>query len=205
MDKVDTVSNGKPDTGGTDAGKNRHSLVRVSLTALFAALTAAGTFIAIPLPFTPVPVVLQNMFALLCGLVLGPAAGGAAVALYLAAGAIGLPVFAGASGGFVRFFGPTGGFLFGYFFSAVTAGLIAGTPRNGKNTPLWRLAVAGVAGMLVVYAPGILGLKLAMKSSWLEAAAVGFTPFIAGDAVKTIVAVAAARGARKHAAKALNG
>jgi biotin transport system substrate-specific component len=203
MSKIDTVSNGE--AGMSGGGQNRRSLVRVSLTALFAALTAAGAFISIPLPFTPVPVVLQNMFALLCGLVLGPALGGAAVALYLAAGAIGLPVFAGAAGGFVHFFGPTGGFLAGYFFCAVTAGLAAGTPRSGKDTPLWRLAAAGALGMLIVYAPGIWGLKLALKSSWQEAAAFGFTPFIAGDVVKTIAAVAAARGARKYAAKALNG
>ncbi|MDR2444940.1 MAG: biotin transporter BioY [Spirochaetaceae bacterium] len=194
--------------GETDSGQgavNRRSLVRLSLTALFAALTAAGTFISIPLPFTPVPIVLQNMFALLSGLTLGATAGGAAVGLYLLAGAIGLPVFAGASGGFVHFFGPTGGFLFGYLFSAILAGLIAGTPRTGAKTPLWRLVIAGLAGMLIVYVPGILLLKAALQASWIEALAVGFTPFIAGDAVKTVIAVLAAQSLRKSAAKALNG
>ena len=194
--------------GETDSGRNavnRIALVRLSLTALFAALIAAGTFISIPLPFTHVPVVLQNMFALLSGLTLGPAAGGAAVGLYLLAGAIGLPVFAGASGGFVHFFGPTGGFLFGYLFSAVLAGLIAGAPRTVTRTPLWRLVIAGIAGMLIVYVPGIILLKAALQASWIKAFAVGFTPFIAGDAVKTALAVLAAQSLRKSAAKALNG
>jgi biotin transport system substrate-specific component len=187
------------------AGENRRSLVSVSLTALFAALTAGGTFISVPLPFTPVPVVLQNMFALLCGLVLGPVRGGAAVALYLAAGALGLPIFAGASGGLVHLIGPSGGFLAGYFLSAVLAGLLAGTPRSGTDTPVWRLALAGCLGMLVVYAPGILRLKAALQLSWVAAFAAGFTPFIAGDAVKTVIAVAAARNLRRGAAKALDG
>jgi biotin transport system substrate-specific component len=185
--------------------ENRRSLVSVSLTALFAALTAGGTFISIPLPFTPVPIVLQNMFALLCGLVLGPARGGAAVGLYLAAGTLGLPVFAGASGGLVHLIGPSGGFLAGYLLGAVLAGLVAGAPRSGRDTPVWRLALAGFLGMLSVYAPGILRLKAALQCPWVEAVAAGFVPFIAGDTVKTVIAVAAARSLRKGAAKALDG
>jgi biotin transport system substrate-specific component len=187
------------------SGANRHSLARISLTALFAALIAAGTFISIPLPFTPVPIVLQNMFAMLAGLTLGPAMGGAAAALYLLAGAIGLPVFAGATGGFVLFFGPTGGFLFGYLLSAILAGCIAGVPRNGKKTPIWRLIIACAFGALIVYAPGVLWLKRVMAASWVEALAVGFTPFIIGDIIKSAAAVTAARSLRKGVAKVLNG
>jgi biotin transport system substrate-specific component len=186
-------------------GENRRSLVNVSLIAFFAALTAGGTFISIPLPFTPVPVVLQNMFSLLCGLVLGPVRGGASVALYLVAGTLGLPIFAGASGGIVHLIGPSGGFLAGYFLSAVLAGLIAGTPRIGRDTPIWRLALAGCLGMLIVYVPGVLRLKAVLQTSWVEAFAIGFMPFIVGDVIKTVIAVAAARSLRKGAAKALNG
>ena len=95
----------------------RKTVTALTLTALFAALIAAGTFISIPLPFSPVPIVLQNLFTVLAGLILGPALGAAAVALYLAAGIIGAPVFAGATGGIVRLIGPTGGFLIGYFLA----------------------------------------------------------------------------------------
>ncbi|MDR3355734.1 MAG: biotin transporter BioY [Spirochaetaceae bacterium] len=193
------------ETDGGRVGENRRALVRTSLTALFAALTAAGTFISIPLLFTPVPIVLQNMFALLSGLLLGPVSGGAAVGLYLLAGAIGLPVFAGARGGFVQFLGPTGGFLAGYLLSALLAGLIAGAPRAGVETPYWRLVLAGLAGMLVVYVPGIIQLKAVLRASWPEAVGVGFLPFIAGDAVKTAIAVVTAGRLRKSVAKALNG
>jgi biotin transport system substrate-specific component len=144
------------------------------------------------------------MFILLAGLTLGPAMGGAAAALYLLAGAIGLPVFAGATGGFVHFFGPTGGFLLGYPLSAVLAGLIAGAPKSGKETPVWRLALAGFLGMLIVYAPGILWLKMSLAASWPKAFAIGFIPFIAGDVIKSIIAVISARSLRKGAAKAID-
>jgi biotin transport system substrate-specific component len=158
---------------------------------MFAALIAAGTFIAIPLPFSPVPVVLQNLFSLLAGLTLGPVLGAAAVGLFLAAGLIGAPVFAGSSGGIARLLGPTGGFLVGYLLSALTAGLICGRPRRGTRLPLWRLILAVLAGLLVIYVPGLIRLRFAL-GSWAKALAAGCIPFIAGDALKGIVAVLAA-------------
>jgi biotin transport system substrate-specific component len=133
--------------------------------------------------------VLQNLFALLSGLILGPWLGGAAVAVYLIAGAIGAPVFAGATGGFVRFLGPTGGFLYGYFLAAVLAGLIAGRPRQGLKTPLWRIIPAAAAGMLVVYVPGLIQLKAVAGLSWAGAFAAGFLPFLIGDTAKAVAAV----------------
>jgi biotin transport system substrate-specific component len=131
---------------------------------------------------------LQNLFALLAGLVLGPLWGGCALGIYLAAGALGAPVFAGATGGFVRFLGPTGGFLIGYLFCAVAAGFIAGPPRSVK-TPLWRLILAAAAGLLVIYVPGVIRLKIALGGSWLAALTAGFFPFLIGDGIKGVVAV----------------
>ncbi|MDR3147363.1 MAG: biotin transporter BioY [Treponema sp.] len=164
----------------------RRAARSLSLAALFAALVAAGTFISIPLPFTPVPVVLQNLFSLLAGLILGPVLGGAAVGLYLLAGIIGAPVFAGASGGIARFLGPTGGFLIGYLLSALVAGLICGRPRRG--TPLWRVILAVLAGLLVIYVPGLIRLRFAVDT-WGAALTGGFIPFIPGDLLKGILAV----------------
>jgi biotin transport system substrate-specific component len=178
----------------------RKAITGLTLTALFAALIAAGTFIAIPLPFSPVPIVLQNLFALLGGLILGPVLGGAAAALYLIAGAVGAPVFAGATGGFVHFFGPTGGFLIGYLFSAIAAGLIAGPPKNGTKTPLWRIILATAVGLLVVYVPGVIRLKYVIDKPWTTALAWGFLPFVIGDALKGIAAVLIAPRLRRAAA-----
>jgi biotin transport system substrate-specific component len=168
---------------------SKQKTIHLTLTALFAALIAAGTFIAVPLPFSPVPIVLQNLFALLAGLILGPLHGTAAVGLYLIAGAAGAPVFAGASGGFVHIIGPTGGFLLGYLVSALTAGCIAGSPRGGVKTPLWRIIPAVLAGLLVVYIPGVIRLKFALAGSWQRALIAGFVPFIPGDLIKGILAV----------------
>ena len=181
----------------------RKAITGITITALFAALTAAGTFISIPLPFSPVPIVLQNLFALLSGLVLGPFLGSCAVGLYLVAGAIGAPVFAGATGGFVRLIGPTGGFLFGYLLSALVAGLIAGKARPGITTPLWRIILAAVIGLLSVYVPGLLRLKAAMGGDWPAVLAAGFLPFLIGDGIKAVAAVLIAPRLRRIAADQL--
>ncbi|MDR0597619.1 MAG: biotin transporter BioY [Treponema sp.] len=166
----------------------RKAVGGITLTALFAALTAAGTFIAIPLPFSPVPVALQNLFAILAGLCLGPFLGSLSVALYLAAGALGAPVFAGASGGIARLLGPTGGYLLGYLIGALVAGLVAGRPRTGAQDRLWRLILGAALGLLAVYVPGTLRLKQLMGFGWPQALVGGILPFLPGDAAKAAVA-----------------
>jgi biotin transport system substrate-specific component len=174
-------------TAGNAALEGIRRSTGLVLAALFGALIAAGTFIAIPLPLSPVPVVLQNLFSLLAGLVLGPLLGAAAVGLYLLAGIIGAPVFAGAAGGIARVLGPTGGFLLGYLLSAFTAGLIVGRPRR-EAVSRRRIILAVLAGLLIVYVPGLIRLRFALDS-WTKALVSGFLPFIPGDAVKGIIAV----------------
>ena len=179
---------------------SKHFLIRISLSALFAALTAAGAFVVIPIG--PVPIVLQNLFALLSGLVLGPFLGAAAVCLYLLAGALNFPVFAGGVGGIAVFAGPTGGYLPGYLLAALTAGLIVGRP--GANSPRLRLITAVTAGFLVVYVPGVSWLKISRHLSWTQAVLAGFLPFIAGDVIKGIAAVLIAPRLRRTAADFLS-
>jgi biotin transport system substrate-specific component len=185
-------------------GLRRKTIGGITLIALFAALTAAGTFVSIPLPFSPVPVILQNLFTALAGLCLGPIGGGLAVCLYLLAGALGAPVFAGASGGFTRFLGPTGGYLLGYLLGALITGFIAGRPRPGKQAPTWRLILATALGLLSVYIPGLLRLKQLMNLGWIEVVAAGFLPFLIGDTIKGIVAVSIAPRLRRTIAELLS-
>ena len=83
------------------------SLRMTVYASLLAALIAAGAYLA--LPIGPVPIVLQNLFVFLSGLLLGPRWGVASVGGYLMAGALGLPVVAGGVGGVGRLAGPTGG------------------------------------------------------------------------------------------------
>ncbi|MDR2068344.1 MAG: biotin transporter BioY [Spirochaetaceae bacterium] len=183
----------------------RRAIAQTTMAALFAALIAAGAFISIPLPFSPVPVTLQNLFALLSGLILGPLPGGAAAALFLLAGALGVPVFSGAVGGFAHFFGPTGGFLLGYLLAALTAGFIAGRPRGNRQASLLRIILAVLAGFLVVYVPGVIRLKVVLDTDWGKALAVGFIPFAIGDTLKGIAAVLIAPRLRRVAAEQTDG
>jgi len=115
----------------------------------FAAAVAAASQIAIPLPWTPVPITLQPMLVILAGMLLGPAAGAASMALYLAAGAIGLPVFTpmGAPG-VARFFGPTGGYLIAYPVAAFVAGVLLVAAAAG--TYFWKERRATVLDSIAV-------------------------------------------------------
>ena len=180
-------------------GARKKTLLKICFTALFAALIAGGTFIAIPIGL--VPIVLQNLFALLAGLILGPFLGTSAVALYLLAGVLGAPVFAGFTAGISRLIGPTGGYYVGYLLMALTAGLIAGGP--GKRASPARIIAAVAAGFLVVYVPGIIWLKIQTGSDWARALVIGFVPFLIGDAFKGIAAVLIAPRLRKTAANYL--
>jgi biotin transport system substrate-specific component len=181
----------------------RKTIGGITLIALFAALISAGAFVSIPLPFSPIPVVLQNLFTILAGLCLGPIRGSLAVLLYLLAGALGAPVFAGATGGFTRFLGPTGGYLLGYPLTALIAGLIAGRPRSEKPVPSRRLIPAVVLGLLSMYIPGILWLKRYTNFNWSEVFITGALPFFIGDTLKGIVAVIAAPRLRRIIAELL--
>ena len=103
------------------------------LSALFAALISAGSFLIIPLP-GGIPIVLQDMMAMLSGLILGPVYGAIAVAVFLVLGSIGLPVFSGKAGLHVITAGPTGGFLIGYMVAAFFGGLFLHILLNKNNS-----------------------------------------------------------------------
>jgi len=162
----------------------------------FAAALAAASQIAIPLPWTPVPLTLQPMLVILAGMLLGPTAGAASMLLYLAAGAAGLPVFTplGAPG-IARFLGPTGGYLIAYPAAAYVAGALG--RRSTTFATRW---IAGVAGIAVIYLGGIAQLSL-LSGGFVRAIQLGVTPFAALDVVKAFVAaaIAAPRTVRRGA------
>ena len=158
--------------------------------SLFAALTAVGAFLAIPIG--PVPIVLQNMFVFLAGLLLGGRWGLASVGVYLLAGACGLPVFAGGLGGISRFIGPTGGYLIGY----LPAVFLIGTMSQKVNPRIISDVLAMICGTLVLYACGISWLKIVTGMSPAKALALGMYPFLIGDALKIAAAAVIARALR---------
>lgn len=157
-------------------------------TAVFAALICAGAIMAIPIG--PVPIVLQNAFAILSGLLLGPVQGAGAVGLFLIAGAVGLPVFSGGKGGFAVISGPTGGYLIGYFIGALVAGIaMRKASKTDQKAALPTIISATIAGFACIYIPGILGLKQALDLGIAEAIAKGLVPFLPGDVIKIVVLI----------------
>lgn len=154
----------------------------ISYVALFAALTAVGAQIAIPIG--TVPITLQVLFVLLSGLILGAKLGFLSQMVYLFMGAIGLPVFANFSGGFGHIYGPTGGYLIAFPIAAFLAGLMSERGRRTKD-----YAIGSAIGILVIYLVGWLRLGLFMGGDFEKAFLIGVAPFVPIDAVKGAVAV----------------
>jgi biotin transport system substrate-specific component len=162
---------------------------RIQTGALMIALITAGALITVPLPFSPVPIVLQNMFVVTTGVFLPPAWAFLTLMVYLAMGAVGLPVFAGATGGLAHFAGPTGGFLAGFVLSAWVVSLILHRP--GKEGYIrHHLQVAAIlTGMFVPYLTGVPWLAAVTGLSFNQAFLAGVIPFLPGDAVKALVLI----------------
>lgn len=149
--------------------------------SLFVALCARVT---VPLPFTPVPLTLQNFGVLLVGLVLGPRRAFAALALYLAEGAAGLPVFNPAGlGGTAQLFGPTGGYLMAYPLVAGLAGFIM---ERGRKT-FARAAVAGLMAEVLLFAAGLSWLAI-WAGSFKRAFFYGLYWFVFAEVIKVLMA-----------------
>ena len=149
----------------------------------FAVALAAASQVAVPVPGTPVPITLQPLVVVLAGFWLGPVAGAASMALYLAAGALGVPVFApGGMPGATRLLGPTGGYLIAYPAAAFVSGWLVAR-ANGLVTR----AVAAAAGIALIYLGGAAQLAL-LTGSVGRAFALGILPFVALDLLKAIVA-----------------
>jgi biotin transport system substrate-specific component len=149
--------------------------------SLFVALCAR---LSLPLPFTPVPLTLANLGVLIVGLTLGSRAGFAALALYLAEGAMGLPVFSVGAGGIAQLLGPTGGYLMAYPVAAFLAGFIA--ERGTKN--FVRFAVAALAAEIVIFAGGLSWLALVAQTGVSQTARFGLYPFVFAEVMKVMSA-----------------
>src|SRR5215204_64886 len=149
----------------------------------FAGALAVASQVAVPIPGTPVPITLQPLVVVLAGMWLGPVAGAVSMVLYLAAGAMGLPVFSpfGAPG-VARFLGPTGGYLFAYPVAAFVAGALAG--RTTSLPGRWLAALAGTTVLLV----GGLAQLAVISGGLSQALPLAIHPFLPLDAVKALVA-----------------
>ena len=175
---------------------NTATAVRLGAALFVAALTAAAGRFSIPLPFTPVPITLQPVIVLAGAVLLGPRLGVLSQMSFLAAGLLGLPVFAESTllpPGPLRLLGPTGGYLLSYPLAAlVTGAFVSRTTAIGAVRTLMAMS----AGLAVIYLIGTSWLAgfLIMASSDAAGDAVamaltrGLYPFVALDLVKIVVA-----------------
>lgn len=161
---------------------------KVLMVAAATLIVAAAAHVAIPLPFTPVPLTLQPLAVLGVGLALGPVEGFFAMLAYLAEGACGLPVFSPTGpGGVAQILGPTGGFLMAYPLVALVAGGV--TRRLTASTRAFVAAFAGgTLAMAVLFLSGsgwfMHFAHMSLRTTWTAAV----LPFLPGEFVKVVVA-----------------
>lgn len=163
----------------------RTGVVSILLVVAAAALTAVAAQWRIYLPFTPVPITGQTFAVLLTSAAMGWKLGAAAQLLYVSVGAIGLPVFADASGGFEVIRGATGGYLIGFVFAAALVGRMA---EHRQDRTFATMFTAFILGSVVIYTFGVAGLMVATGWPLVSAVEAGVVPFLLGDLVKASAA-----------------
>jgi biotin transport system substrate-specific component len=162
----------------------RISVRGMVFAAMFAALTAVGAFIMIPIG--PVPITMQTLFVHLSGALLGSRLGALSQFLYVLVGVIGLPVFHGGASGLGVLLGPTGGYLIGFI---IGGGYLTGKLVEMRKEPgLSWLVLACVAGLILIYILGVAQLSVVADLPLTRAIAVGVAPFLIGDALKIVAA-----------------
>ncbi len=148
-------------------------------------LVALSAQVAIPLPFSPVPITGQTLTVLLTGVLLGSRRAGLCLLTYLVEGSVGLPVFAGGKAGIGHLLGPTGGYLLGFAPAALLVGWLA--EKGWDRRPVTAFA-AMLLGNIVIYALGLPWLAHFVGGERVLVA--GCLPFIPGDLVKILIATA---------------
>jgi biotin transport system substrate-specific component len=161
-----------------------------ALVALATAFIAMSAQIAVPLPFTPVPLTGQTLAVLLTAATLGASLGLASSALYFGLALIGFPVLAPTAEG-THVTGnavlamPSLGYVVGFLIASLAVGRLA--ELGFTRTPL-RVVVAMVAGNAAIYLAGVVWLQHSLNATWSQAVAWGLTPFLIGDAIKLLLA-----------------
>lgn len=171
-----------------DAISTSSRVRNVALVMGAAALTAVAAQISIHVPGSPVPVTLQTFAVLVTAAGLGAVRGALGQLLYLAVGALGMPVFSNASGGAHVLFGATGGYLLGFILAAYVVGALS---ERGADRKVVSTALAYVAGSALIYGLGVTVLALSTGQSLGWAIQHGLVPFLIGDGLKALAAAGA--------------
>lgn len=176
-------------TSGTEINKNHrgasvNKTAEMTKMALMVAMNCVSAYIIIPLPFSLSPLALQTLIVNLTGYVLNAKQAFMTMLVYLLVGLAGVPVFTGGSAGPGKLFGPTGGYIIGFLFTAVFLAYFRGEKYSFK-----RYALLGcVIGIPLIYVFGVVQLKLITGMGWDKAIMTGTLPFIPLDIVKCLAA-----------------
>lgn len=170
--------------------KKKNALRTIVLTGMMTAVLAVLSIIVIPMP-TGVPVTLQTFAVAICGYILGWKMGAVSAFLYMLLGAIGVPIFAGMTGGFGILIGPTGGFIFGFIFMTGLCGLGVKKGFPGKSF------VFGALGLIVCHLLGVAQFALVTGTGLWKAFLLASAPYLIKDAVSVAVAAVVAIGVRR--------
>lgn len=173
----------------TKANKRTSPILMIILAAMFAAIGAVTSWISIPMP-SGVPITLQTFGMALIGYTLGYKFGTLSVGVYVALGAIGVPVFSGIKGGFSVIAGPTGGFIIGFILMAAICGLCKLKKLQSLGyLPKIIISIAlGIIGLLVCHLLGVIQFMLLFNDCFIAAALKVSVPYL----IKDIISVAAA-------------
>lgn len=168
---------------------NINKTSEMTKVALMVAMNCISAYIIIPLPFSMSPIALQTLIVNLTGYVLNTKQAFMTMLVYLLVGLVGVPVFTGGSAGFGKLFGPTGGYLFGFLFAAVFIAYFKGQKYSFKRYVL----LGCMLGIPIIYALGVVQLKLITGMPWDKAFLTGALPFIPLDVVKCFAAAIIAK------------
>ena len=171
---------------GNAASISRSHLWTIGIPG-FALLTALGAHVNVPLPPDGVPMTLQTLFVVLAALCLGPRAGTLSMLAYVAAGIVGVPMFAQGEVGLAVILGQTGGYIVGFVLCQPVVGLIV-RGRDGLPRGWLAIVLAVLAAHAVVFAVGVPWLALVRGFSLQRAIEGGLVPFLPGLVVKSVIA-----------------
>ena len=156
----------------------------LTYSALFAALISSVAYLAIPIPFSPVPITLQSLVVMLAGATLTTKQAGLSMLIFLLVGISGAPVFSSGRAGIGVFAGPSGGYLIAYPLGAIIINLLA------KKDSYYQTALAMIlGGLVIIHLLGVLWMGFVTEMGLAEAFISGSLPFIPGDLIKVVAAV----------------
>ena len=170
---------------------NKSKAYPIVLVGVFVAIISICAWISIPM--VPIPITLQILGVFITASILGAKLGTVSIIIYILLGAVGLPVFSNFTGGFGILLSPTGGFIIGFIFTALTIGIITSL----KNSILTN-TLAMLLGLLLCYTFGTVWYCIYANVDFITAVLICVVPFLIGDAVKIATASILVTKLKKH-------